>query len=121
MTGASKNVASIFNDISKYLESINSENIQAIADTAETIGKVALSVGALAVGVKAYNTAVQIATAYNALFAGSYGAVNSAIVLATASQVAFNKAMKLSALGIAVTAIYGLSESFIEAKKEVII
>lgn len=117
MSGASKGVASIFNDISKYLESINSENIQGIADTAETIGKVALTAGALAVGVKTYNTAVQIATAYNALFAGSYGAVNSAIVLATASQVAFNKAMKLSALGIAVTAIYGLSESFIEAKK----
>lgn len=117
MTGVSKSVASVFNDISKYLESINGEDIQAIADTAETIGKVALSAGALAVGVKSYNTAVQIATAYNALFAGSYGAVNSAIVLATASQVAFNKAMKLSALGIAVTAIYGLSESFIEAKK----
>ena len=117
MTGASKNVASIFNDISKYLDSIGGDNLQSIADTAETIGKVALSAGALAVGVKAYNTAVQIATAYNAIFAGSYGAVNSAIVLATASQVAFNKAMKLSALGIAVTAIYGLSESFIEAKK----
>ncbi|MGL5724990.1 tape measure protein, partial [Cetobacterium sp.] len=117
MSGVSKSVASVFNDISKYLESINGEDIQAIADTAETIGKVALSAGVLAVGVKAYNTAVQIATAYNALFAGSYGAVNSAIVLATASQVAFNKAMKLSALGIAVTAIYGLSESFIEAKK----
>lgn len=117
MSGVSKSVASVFNDISKYLESINGEDIQAVADTAETIGKVALSAGALAVGVKSYNTAVQIATTYNALFAGSYGAVNSAIVLATASQVAFNKAMKLSALGIAVTAIYGLSESFIEAKK----
>ena len=117
MSGVSKGIALIFNDISKYLDSISGENLQAITDTAETITQVALSAGALAVGVKAYNTAVQIATAYNALFAGSYGAVNSAIVLATASQVAFNKAMKLSALGIAVTAIYGLSESFIEAKK----
>lgn len=116
MSGVSKGIALIFNDISKYLDSISGENLQAITDTAETITQVALSAGALAVGVKAYNTAVQIATAYNALFAGSYGAVNSAIVLATASQVAFNKAMKLSALGIAVTAIYGLSESFIEAK-----
>jgi len=117
MSGVSKGIALIFNDISKYLDSISGENLQAITDTAETITQVALSAGALAVGVKAYNIAVQIATAYNALFAGSYGAVNSAIVLATASQVAFNKAMKLSALGIAVTAIYGLSESFIEAKK----
>lgn len=117
MTGVSTRLAGMMQDIGKYLESISGEKLQAIADTAEVIGKVALSAGALAVGIKAYNTAVQIAIAYNALFAGSYGAVNSAIVLATVSQVAFNKAVKLSALGVAITAIYGLSESFIEAKK----
>lgn len=117
MTGVSGRLAEMMQDIGKYLESISSEKLQAIADTTETVGKVALSAGALAVGIKAYNTAVQIAIAYNALFAGSYGAVNSAIVLATVSQVAFNKAVKLSALGVAITAIYGLSESFIEAKK----
>lgn len=117
MTGVSTRLAGMMQDIGKYLESISGEKLQAIADTTEVIGKVALSAGALAVGIKAYNTAVQIAIAYNALFAGSYGAVNSAIVLATVSQVAFNKAVKLSALGVAITAIYGLSESFIEAKK----
>lgn len=117
MTGVSTRLAGMMQDIGKYLESISGDKLQAIADTTEVIGKVALSAGALAVGVKAYNTAVQIAIAYNALFAGSYGAVNSAIVLATVSQVAFNKAVKLSALGVAITAIYGLSESFIEAKK----
>ena len=116
ISGASKGISTIFSDISKYLDTIDESKIQAISDTAETIGKVALSAGALAVGIKAYNVAVQVATTYNALFAGSYGVVNSAIVLATASQVAFNKVLKLSALGIAVTAIYGLSESFIEAK-----
>ena len=117
MTGVSTRLASMMQDIGKYLESISGDKLQSITDAAETVGKVALSAGALAVGIKAYNTAVQIAIAYNALFAGSYGAVNSAIVLATVSQVAFNKAVKLSALGVAITAIYGLSESFIEAKK----
>ncbi|MGE4517320.1 MAG: hypothetical protein AB7D96_10715 [Arcobacteraceae bacterium] len=100
----------------EILDSIKA-NLPAISNGASEIAHIGISIGTVALAMKGYSTATNIATASNIALTGSFGAVNRSIILATASTKIFSSVLKATPVGLATAAIYGISESFFEASK----
>ncbi|MEA2018481.1 MAG: tape measure protein, partial [Campylobacterota bacterium] len=116
-TGATKALSDTVTDFSKALGSFDDESINKFID----IGKnIALAGGSLLAINTTMKVSTKIATSHAAamaLLGGSYTSLNARILLATASQVAFNKAFKASLFGAAATGVFLLADSFLEADK----
>lgn len=97
----------------EILDSIKN-NLPAITNTAGEIVKVGISIAATTLAIKGYTTAVKFAASVNTLLGGSYGAVNRSILLATASTRIFSSVLKATPFGLAATAVYFLSDAFMD-------
>ena len=114
LSGASAFVAENISLISNSIDGITPENIE---DTSKAIKIAAVTIGTMVIGVKAYSKATVTATAANALYGGSFGAVNRAIVLTTISSKALSLAMKAIPFVAIAGTIALVSNSLFEASK----
>lgn len=112
MSGASSFVAESIGNISKSIDGMTPENIE---ETARQVKVVAVTIGVLTVGMKGYTTVTALATAANALYGGSFGSVNRAIILTTASTKALSLATKALPYVVIATAIYTIADAWIGA------
>jgi hypothetical protein len=97
----------------EILDSIK-DNLPAITNAAGEIVKVGTSLAVTTLAIKGYTTAAKFAAATNILLGGSYGAVNRSILLATASTRIFSTVLKATPFGLAATAVYFLSDAFMD-------
>lgn len=97
----------------KILDSLT-QNVPAITNIAGEIVQIGTSVGIATLAIKGYTAAAEFATATNALLGGSYGAVNRSILLTTATTRIFSTVLKATPFGLAATAVYFLSDAFMD-------
>jgi len=117
VSGLSQSLSNNILDISKSLDSINDEDIDSFIDLSKNVALAATSMVAVNVAMK---TGKAIATSHAtamALLGGSYNSLNAKILLATASQKAFNLAFKASIFGLASTGIFLIADALLQASE----
>lgn len=99
--------------VAEILDSLK-DNLPSITNAAGEIVQIGTSIGIATLAIKGYTTASKFAVASNILLGGSYGAVNRSILLTTASTRIFSTVLKATPFGLAATAVYFLSDAFMD-------
>ena len=107
---------SVTGAIDGFTDSIKDIDSSEIEEISRQIQVVAVTIGTLTIGIKAYTTATALAASANAIYGGSFGAVNRAIVLTTVSTKALSLATKAIPYVAIATAIYTIADAWIGAE-----
>ena len=107
---------SVTGAIDGFTDSIKDIDSSEIEETARQIKVVAVTIGSLTIGTKAYTTATALAASANAIYGGSFGAVNRAIVLTTVSTKALSLATKAIPYVAIASAVYLIADAWIGAE-----
>lgn len=111
--GITKALSGSILDINEIISTHRDEIIK----TTKTVGLVGASILTATVVIKAYTAGVTLATTATALYGGTFGAVNRAIVLTTISTRALSLATKAIPFIAIASAIYAVSDALLTSSK----
>lgn len=112
-SGISATVSKSINDISKSMDSLDTETIVKIA---EELALISGSIIAANTSLKAYVTLSAIASAANVKYAGTMNMVNASIIATTISTKALSAAMRLVPFVAVASGVYMFADALLNAK-----